>query len=78
MLSVLKSNKASALNKPSRFKTAAKYKESGSLEFNFPKATQEQLNAIRKRKVKEEWLVLIKTISVFILIVIGLVFFVIS
>ena len=60
-ISSLKSNKMIMLDKTKRFrKTSGSYDWSKSQQFNFKKATPEQLKALRKRLKKENKLVRVK------------------
>lgn len=74
MISTLKSNKNVMLDKSRRFrKTLGGYGKNRKTEYDFPKATPEQLKAIREKLKKENQLLWIKVIGLSAIIIIGVI-----
>lgn len=70
MISTVKSNKSIMLDKSKRFrKTLGGYGNNKKTEYNFPKATSEQLKAIRIKLRKENQTPWLKVIGIFTLII---------
>jgi hypothetical protein len=78
MISTIKSNKAIMLNKSKRFrKTLGGYGKSRIIEYDFPKATPQQLSNIRAKIKKETqilWTKVVVVSSVVIIFIIWLYF----
>ena len=73
MISTLKSNKNIMLDKSRRFrKTLGGYDKRRKVEYNFPKATPQQLKMIRDKLKKENQILWLKVIGVSLLILGGL------
>ncbi len=74
-LTTIKSNKSIILDKSRRFrKTTGGYDWSKSQQFNFPKATPEQLKQIRESMQKNQKQIRKKQVFAFLIIVIALFF----
>ncbi|WP_458628911.1 hypothetical protein [Winogradskyella sp. PC D3.3] len=74
MISFIKSNRSIMLDKSKRFrKTLGGYGLKRKTEYNLPKATPEQLKAIRQKLKKENQLFWIKFIGLSILVMGGLI-----
>ena len=74
MISIIKSNKSIILDKSQRFrKTLGGYGKAGKTEYNLPKATPIQLNEIRKKLKKENQLLWVKVIGLYIIVIFALV-----
>ncbi|WP_223551187.1 hypothetical protein [Aestuariivivens sp. NBU2969] len=75
MLSVIRSNKAIMLDKSKRFrKTLGGYDKVKGQQFNFPKASPEQLQILRERIKKRQNQIRKKRLLTFLLILIVLYF----
>jgi|TARA_R100001369_G_scaffold31211_5_gene55393 hypothetical protein len=73
MISALKSNKSVMLDKSRRFrKTLGGYGKNRKTEYNLPKATPQQLRAIRQKIKKENQILWLKVIGLFIVIIVTL------